>query len=274
MDGGQQFATCIYKSRPSSYSCRFNPAGKVVAVYSLDRQTHLYLHIADELRSRITNGELRPGNSLPSERALSEQFEASRITVRRALDILGEEDLIERRRGRGGGTFIKSTPPTVELNRMEGFLPQLRARGRTVESQVLVTNLVSAHNEIADELQLEPRSQVFRLVRLRKVSGVPMLIEDSFFPISVAPDLLDQDLTGSLYELLTRRYNVKPAHKREIISPEIPTSWEQKKLQLRPNQPILRVKRTTFGGNDTPIEFSLDVLRCDLAQVEVVTNPL
>lgn len=242
-------------------------------MYSLNRQTHLYLHIADELRSRVTNGELRPGDALPSERALSEQFEASRITVRRSLDILEAEDLIERRRGRGGGTFIKSTPPTVEINRMEGFLPQLRARGRTVESQVLVTDLVSAHHEIADELQLEPRSQVFRLVRLRKVSGVPMLIEDSYFPISIAPDLLDQDLTGSLYELLTKRYKVKPSHKRETITPEIPTSWEQKKLQLRPNQPILRVKRTSFGRDDVPIEYSLDVLRCDLAQVEIVTAP-
>ena len=242
-------------------------------MYSLDRQTHLYLHIADELRSRITNGELRPGNALPSGRTLSEQFEASRITVRRALDILGAEDLIERRRGRGGGTFIKSTPPTVEINRIEGFLPQLRARGRTVESQVLATDLVSAQNEIADELQLEPRSQVFRLVRLRKVSGVPMLIEDSYFPISAAPDLLDQDLTGSLYELLAERYNVKPAHKKETITPEVPTSWEQKKLQLRPNQPILRVKRTTFEETDAPIEFSRDVLRCDLAQVEIVTAP-
>lgn len=249
------------------------PTSKVMAVYSLDRQTHLYLRIADELRSRIIGGELRPGNALPPERKLSEQFEASRITVRRALDILGAEDLIERRRGRGGGTFIKSTPPTVEINRMEGFLPQLRARGKTVESQVLATDLVSAHNEIADELQLEPRSQVFRLVRLRKVSGVPMLIEDSYFPISVAPDLLEQDLTGSLYELLAKSYNVKPTHKKETITPEIPTSWEQKKLQLSPTQPILRVKRVTFEESDTPIEFSRDVLRCDLAQVEIVTAP-
>ncbi|MBM0261232.1 UTRA domain-containing protein [Corynebacterium macginleyi] len=71
----------------------------------------------------------------------------------------------------------------------------------------------------------------------------------------------------------SKRYDVKPSHKKETITPEIPTSWEQKKLQLRPNQPILRLKRTTFGGNDAPIEFSRDVLRCDLAQVEIVTTP-
>lgn len=101
-----------------------------------------------------------------------------------------------------------------------------------------------------------------------------MLIEDSYFPVAVAPDLLDQDLTGSLYELLTNRYKIKPTHKRETIVPARATSWEQKKLQMRPDQPILRIKRTTFTSNDAPIEFSLDVLRCDLAQVEVVTKPL
>lgn len=246
----------------------------IVRVYSLERQTHLYLHIADELRSRITNGDLKPGDVLPSERTLSESFNASRITLRRALDILEAEDLLERRRGRGGGTYIKSTPPTVELNRIEGFLPQLRERGRIVKSQVLDTDLQSARPEIAEILGLEQHAQVFRIVRLRRVSGVPMLIEDSFFPVPVAPDLLSQDLTGSLYELLSKRYCAKPSHKREKITPALPTAWEQKKLQLRSDQPILRIKRTTYSKDDTPIEHSLDVLRCDLAQVEVFTDPL
>ncbi|WP_144793436.1 GntR family transcriptional regulator [Corynebacterium singulare] len=58
------------RAGPLLTQLQIKPAGKVAPVYSLDRQTHLYLHIADELRSRITNGELRPGNSLPPERAL------------------------------------------------------------------------------------------------------------------------------------------------------------------------------------------------------------
>ena len=91
-----------------------------------------YLLIADSLRTRIEAGEWKPGDRLPSERELLGEFGVARMTLRNALDVLQSEALIDRRRGRNGGTFVNAIPPTVELTRIEGFLPQLRERHATI----------------------------------------------------------------------------------------------------------------------------------------------
>ncbi|WIM72004.1 GntR family transcriptional regulator [Corynebacterium suedekumii] len=82
-----------------------------------------YLVIADELRARIERGDLTAGDKLPAERELVEEFHVARMTVRHALDILQLEGLIDRRRGRTGGTFVRSVPPVVELTRIEDSCP-------------------------------------------------------------------------------------------------------------------------------------------------------
>src|SRR5699024_4095642 len=93
-----------------------------------------YAQIAQTLRTQIENRELGPDAKLPPEPSLMEQFKVSRMTIRHALTILRSEGLIYSKRGRAGGTFIATAPPLVEINRMEGFLPQLRETDMKVVS--------------------------------------------------------------------------------------------------------------------------------------------
>ena len=69
--------------------------------------------IADSLRSKIESGELQPGDRFPTERELVQKYNVARMTVRHALDIVQIEGLIDRKRGRTGGTFVRATPPTL-----------------------------------------------------------------------------------------------------------------------------------------------------------------
>ena len=118
------------------------------------RRSPAYLAIADDLRGRIERRELSSGDKLPTERELVDEFGVARMTVRHALDILQMEGLIERRRGRTGGTFIRSTPTVVELTRMEGLMPQLRAHGLDVSSEILDADLLRASTTVAEALAL------------------------------------------------------------------------------------------------------------------------
>lgn len=79
-------------------------------VSSPSRRPPAYLAIADDLRGRIERHDLSDGGRLPTERELVKEFGVARMTIRHALDILQMEGLIERRRGRTGGTFIRSLP--------------------------------------------------------------------------------------------------------------------------------------------------------------------
>ncbi|WP_018341295.1 GntR family transcriptional regulator [Corynebacterium caspium] len=113
-----------------------------------------YVAIADEIRTWILEEKYRPGDRLPNERDLVEFFNAARMTVRHALEILQLEGYIERRRGRNGGTFVRPVPPKIELTQLKGILPQLEARGANVTTRVVYARLVKAPAHIALSLNL------------------------------------------------------------------------------------------------------------------------
>ncbi len=236
------------------------------------RKQKAYVQIADEIRSRIESEELVPGDKLPVERELSRHFNVSRMTVRHALEVLEKEGLLDRRIGRSGGTFVKAEPPQLELSRMEGFMPQLRNKGRIVHSEVLLKTLESAGLKQARGLGISEYDAVFRVVRLRYVDNKPMLIEDSYFPAVDFPNLFDFDLSQSLYELLTYEFQRRPVSKRETVSPSLPSSWEKNQLRVRPTEPVLRIERIANDRFGKPIEYSLDVLRADFAKIDIFTN--
>ncbi|AZA09042.1 GntR family transcriptional regulator [Corynebacterium pseudopelargi] len=231
-----------------------------------------YLAVAEELRHRIEADHYQRGGKLESERALLEQFHVSRSTIRKALELLESDGLIVRRQGRGGGTFVQAKPPQVDLNEMSGFMPQLRLKGLSVASELLSASLDYATATHAEQLAVPLRSPVFRIVRLRRVEGVPLLIEDSVFPATAFPELLKEDLTQSLYELLDRRFHRAPHSKREVIVPATANAWQRERLQLLKKELVLRIMRTAYDAEGIPIEYSVDVLRRDVGRVRVATN--
>lgn len=231
-----------------------------------------YSKIATEITMRIENKELNPGDRLPSEREMATEFGVARMTVRQALDQLQLDGAIGRRRGRTGGSFVLGNRPVIELTRMEGFLPQLIARNHEVTSEILLADMIPATQEVALHLDIEPLDEVVQVVRLRKVDNTPLLVESSFFPSALVPGMLDQDLSGSLYQLLDREWGASPVRKEEIISPGVATRTEQKHLKVSNSMPLLRINRVAFTITGTPIEFSVDVLRSDAAQIKVITE--
>lgn len=232
----------------------------------------MYVAIADLLRSRIRDGDLKPGNQLPTERDLVAEFGVARMTVRNALDMLQLEGLIERRRGRRGGTFVRSAPPTVEMSRMEGFMPQLRDRDFAVSSQVVTAELRAAPAKVSQALHLAEQAPVFQVIRLRSVDGRPMLIEYSYFPADLVPGMLDHDLSQSLYELLESEWSLAPVRKWETIEPSAATGWEQDLLRVGRSLPLLRLSRVAQSACGKLVEYSDDVIRTDVATIQVVTD--
>lgn len=230
-----------------------------------------YLRIADELRSLIVQGELATGDRLPAERELVERFNVARMTVRHALALLQAEGLIDRKRGRYGGTFVNSTPPVIELSNIHGILPQLREKYRTVESRVLKAESTTACGAVAEALELEPGEEVINISRLRVIEDTPMLLENSHFPAKKLPRLLEADLTQSLYELL-EQYDRRPVWKEETVVPGRASAEEKEILDVPHNRPLLRILRTARDSVGEVVEYSEDVMRSDSARIKVITD--
>lgn len=227
-----------------------------------------YLSIAASLRERIASGRLVPGDRLPTERDLVEEFGVARMTVRHALDILQLEGLIDRRRGRTGGTFVRVEPPLIELTNMHGLYQQLRQTGTTIDSEIITVATEAPDTVTAAALGDGP---VHRVLRLRRIDDVPFAIEDSYFPAELFPDLPGRDLAHGLYNLLDELGH-RPVTKRETLQPAVADAEEQRQLGVSRTTPLLRLERRASDASGRVVEYSRDVLRTDVVRIEIVSR--
>ena len=157
------------------------------AVFALDdaADTPLYLQLADKLASAIHSGRWQASQALPSERTLCQALNISRVTARKALDILLQQGLIDRKHG--SGTFI--TPKFEQpMSRLTGFSEMLRVKGFRSESVWLSRQRGVPSNDEIIKLGLSPGAEISRLKRKRLADGVVMAIEESRIPASLLPD--------------------------------------------------------------------------------------
>ncbi|WP_374357038.1 GntR family transcriptional regulator [Chitinimonas sp.] len=150
-----------------------------------DSSTPLYLQVANKLTSAINSGLWQADEALPSERVLCEVLDISRVTARKAMDILFEQGLIVRRQG--SGTYI--APRLVQpLSRLTSFSEEIRSRGFTPTSRWLSRDIGIASQEEVLRLGLSPSASVARLRRLRMADNTVMAIETSILPSRYMPE--------------------------------------------------------------------------------------
>ena len=205
----------------------------------------LYQQLYEQLRGKIVSGEWRPGDMLPTETNLLEQYEVSRATVRQALDALVQEGLIYRERGRG--TFVAH--PTVQqgLVRQRGFEPG---------TEVLSARLIPAGIDLAKALDLRPGEEIARIERLRLADGEPMSIEISYLVHRLCPGILKFDHAHHpLREVLEQEYQISIMRATQAIRAINASETIAERLAIEPEQSLLFIERVSLSQYDTPIEF-------------------
>lgn len=192
-------------------------------------------------RMRELIAAARPGDRLPSERALSERWHAARMTIRHATDLLVAEGLVARRHG--SGTYVLP-PPVVRFLGLTSFTQDMRARGLVPGSRLLAFETVDADAETAARLRTAVGERVHRFTRLRTGSGEPMAIETVWIAAAAVPGLGPDDLDGSLYELLADRYRLAASSADVTIEPIVPDAETRRLLDIPERQACLHLRMT------------------------------
>jgi GntR family transcriptional regulator len=209
-------------------------------------------------------GSLRPGDRLGSEREMAEQFAVSRATLRSALVPLSRAGILERRTGRGGGTFIKSNVVERNVAELSGLPSRLKEGGHaTSRSRVLATALRAATAKEAHRLEVAPGTSLVVVQRLRYADGIPLSLDCAHLPADRVPDLLEQPLGGSIYELLALRYDLVPSESTETIEVVNANPKEAAWLEIPTRTPLLSMTRVTYDADGQPFEYSEDLFRAD-----------
>lgn len=225
----------------------------------------------DQLRQLILDGiardGLQPGDPLPGEHRLCEQYGISRTVVRQALAQLEHEGAIERIKGKG--TFV-AQPRTSEslVHTLVGLFDEVDRRGGHVRSDVLRHEIVDADAEVAAALEVEPGSPVVVLTRLRHVDGQAWSLSTTWMPLDVGEPTLGVDLRdSSLYALLAAN-GVVATHGIRSAEATVATHEQAAQLEVSAGAALLRLRSVSRDTSGRPIEFFIAYHRGDRSRFE------
>ena len=230
----------------------------------IDRRSKLpyYQQLYEILRRKIARKDWKPGDMIPPESELTEMYQVSRSTVRQVLDMLVNDGLIYRERGRG--TFIAPLTLEQSMVRIVSFTEDMHQRGFEPGTQVLSARLVPGSKDITERLQVPNGEPLACVERLRLADGEPMSIEESYLINRYCPGVLQHDYAHqSLREILERDYNLRLVTAKQVIRAiSTPTNLADY-LEVRPRSPLLFIERLSYSQNNLPIEFLRIYYRAD-----------
>ncbi|MER2064038.1 MAG: GntR family transcriptional regulator [Alkalibacterium sp.] len=235
-----------------------------------------YEEIYTDIKEKIINGVYTATEQLPFEKDLCKAYNTSKMTVKRALDLLVDEGLIIKRRG--SGTFVKDLSATeikriTQSNQLSGFTTYHKNSGHKVDSKILAFEVVQADEIVQDKLNLKPGSFVYNIHRVRYVDGKPVVIEKTAMPIERVPGLERKHLESSVYQYIKDELglNIQSAHRRVTVKKA--SEEEALHLEIDKNDPIAVTEQITFLDTGDTIEFGVTKHRADsFASENIVSN--
>lgn len=217
-----------------------------------------------QLRDLIL-GMARPGEPIPSERALAATYGISRATVREAIGGLVADGLLQRVQGLG--TFAREPRMETRLH-LASFTNDMRRRGRRPSTRVLTIASRIPPADVADWLGLAPDAPAWQIDRLRLADDEPMAVEFGWIPCALAPGLDERPLDGSLYGLLEAEFGVAIDHAQQTLWAEAADKRLGTLLHTPSGTPLLVFRRKS-SARGLPVEHVVSYYRGDRYQVHM-----
>jgi len=229
----------------------------------------VYRQIRDVLMQEIK--ELyNAGDALPPESELAEHFGVNRHTLRRAIDELVIDGLVERYHGKG--VFVLEPAIRYTIGSSTRFTETLESQGRTTESRVIRKQIVPATGGVSSRLHIREGEKVVFIETLRTVENKPFCIISHFLPMQVCADVFDKYECGSLHAFLNIQCGIKLKRSESLISAILPEADDARLLNMPRQVSILRVKSLNLDiVSNRPIEYAVTRFRSDATQLSI--NP-
>jgi GntR family transcriptional regulator len=221
------------------------------------------------LRDEIASGRLSPGTRLQGENRLAEAFDVSRITVRRALDALAADGLIEKRTGSGSVVLARGEAEAPIAADFATLLPHLVEMDRTTTARLLSFGYEAASPAVGAALGLGEGGRVQTAVRVRSLAAQPFSHLTTHVPEAIAESYGEADLaTQPLFRLLERSgVTVASAHQSVTAALAVPDVAEA--LDVAVGAALLRVERVVRDAEGRGVEYLSALYRPELYRLEM-----
>ena len=221
----------------------------------------LYQQVAEYIKQLIVERRWQPGEMLPSEFKLADEFKVSQGTVRKALTLLTDTKIVTRRQG--VGTFVSEHTAQDALFR---FFP-LQADGKGADlpkAELISKELVEPSETVQTALALTAKDKTVKLKRRRILENEFCKLETIFLPSKMFPDIHQrEDIPHTLYHFYQTDYNQTVFKTRDSIKAVLASKSDAKSLGIEKGTPLLLVTRVTESIDGKLIEYRESKCRTD-----------
>ncbi|WP_086349640.1 GntR family transcriptional regulator [Candidatus Enterococcus clewellii] len=231
-----------------------------------------YEEIANILRERIKNKIYPVDSLLPNQTDLVEEFSVSRMTIKKAINILTMEGLVYSQRGAGTRILDHSfwEKDTSPANEYQGLSVQMAAANRKLSSKVILFEVEFPSKDVQERLLIPAEQPVYKIIRLRILEDKPYVLEHTFMPVNQAPGLTNDILLGSIYDFLRKTVGLQFAGAFRTIQAAKSDAYDQEYLNCGVNDPVLEVEQVVYLKNGKPLEYSRSRNRYDQRSYSVL----
>jgi GntR family transcriptional regulator len=236
---------------------------------SLESDVPLYYQLVTLIKRNISVGILKEGDMLPTELELCNAFNISRTTVRQAIGELDAAGLVVRRRGKG--TFLSKPKMKRNLNNIYSFSTEMRELGLDPSSKFIGFEKIKPKEDLIKAFNLKGENQlVFKIMRIRLANDEPLLLETTYIPEYIYPNMTEEMLKGkSLYTTIKNNAGFEPHTAEESYESVILNEKMAKMLDCKPNSSGMFVERKTWTSSGELYELTQSFMRGDRSKFVV-----
>lgn len=221
----------------------------------------IYYQLIELIQEKIEKGQLKPGDSIPSEREYAEKYQISRMTVRQALTHLVNNGYLHRLQGKG--TFVSEQKIQQPLQGLTSFTEDMTARGMKPDSHIIQFEIIPATPQIASQLAINEYAPIYEIKRVRLADDVPMALETTYISANLVKGLTEEIVNQSIYAYMENKLNLEIDNGSQMIEASIANQMEAQFLNIQAGAPILLIQRNTFLQDGTPVELVKSSYRAD-----------
>lgn len=221
-----------------------------------------YRLIAAEIERRIQDGTLKSGEMLSSEMKTQQEYNVSRVTVRKAYQILMEKGI--SRTVHGVGTFVNDLY-SKDWTWMSSFSGEVLKAGHQPTTRVIKFQIIEADAALAQKVWIREKEECLFFERLRCIDNQPVWITRSYIPVKVAPGLNADYLSvagiaQSIFRILELNFNVKCVKGTDIQEAVNVGDKEAQLLNIDCNKPVISKAFLAYDKSDRPIVYENTIM--------------
>ena len=221
------------------------------------------------INSDIETGKLRPNQQLASENDLATLYGVSRITIRKALEVLVQTNQISKFQGRC--TIINNQIVDKKLNEIVSFTKSSLLRNEIPSTRVIFLKLTDPNPFVANMLGINVQDKVWHIKRVRYTNGFPLIFEESFWVENIVGPISEEIVTSSMFSHI-KSIGIFPKTAKQDLDAIIADEDLSRELDVRVGYPLLRSTMVVFDSKNIPFEMSLNYHRTDRVKLSLIRN--